>query len=663
MGLWRSTAAAWLLLAALPTADAQPAAQAAPPAAQGIDAAEVRTFPRRFAPTFRGREPMFLESAGAAASRAWRDHALAGPLLHETLTVNNRVTVRTDQPQRLMAWAAGRAGVMVRVSPAAPGFYSVRTSSVAQAILLAEDLAAAPWVMEAYVDLTQPIALRAVPDDPYLPQQWHLINVQSPGVDARVLPVWQAGYSGDGVTIGIMEPGTWQFTHPDLTARFHQEATQPGGSVTPHASSVAGVAAASGGNGIFGCGAAFNAMLSSQRPGSDEETAEALAFRNDLNHIKNNSWGPPDDARIRALPSVVRAALEHAVDTGRDGLGTIFVWASGNGGGSGDRVDYDPYASSRFTIAVNAIGDLDRRAIYCERGSAVLTCAHSNGNVRAIQTTTWNNGWTANFGGTSSSAPLASGVIALMLEANPALTWRDVQHVLVNSARIVDPTDADWSINGAGRDVNYRYGFGAVDASAAVPLAVQWRNVPRELVVDTGLIPVNVELPDNDNAGHDAEVEVTENIRIESFEVVFNVETPFVGDLRIIVTSPAGTPSILTNSRFDQQQNLVNHVFTSVRSWDETSAGTWRVHVSDRRAGNIATWVDYRLVFYGTPACIGDLDHNGVVDLADVMALLASFGTCEGDPAYDPQADLNNSGCIGLADLSRLLEAFGSVCD
>jgi uncharacterized protein YdiU (UPF0061 family) len=58
--------------------------------------------------------------------------------------------------------------------------------------------------------------------------------------------------------------------------------------------------------------------------------------------------------------------------------------------------------------------------------------------------------YTDSFGGTSSAAPLVSGVVALMLEANPDLTWRDVQHVLVNSARRNDPSDADWRQNGSG---------------------------------------------------------------------------------------------------------------------------------------------------------------------------------------------------------------------
>lgn len=642
------------------------AALAGPPAASApVSLQQLNGLARLVAPTYRGPRVFVAEAPGAESSRAWLNLADVDDSAAEVeagYVLNNRVTVQTGDPAALRRWVAERPGLRVRVLPAA-GFYSVRTGSVAKAIEAAEALSRLGWVRAAHVDLTQPVSLRDVPDDPYLQYQWHLINYASPGTDARVLPVWQSGLSGAGVTIGIVELSSWQLDHPDLAAHWNVDASQPGGAVASHTTSVAGVAAAAGGNGIFGSGAAFAAQLATQRVGSDEQTAEALAFRNDLNDIKNNSWGPLDEPRYRALPPVVQAALAEGVANGRGGLGTIFVWAGGNGGGTGDRVDYDPYASSRYTIAVNAIGDQDTRTSYDERGSAVMVCAHSHGNVRWIQTTDWNSGWTNSFGGTSSAAPLASGVIALMLEANPALTWRDVQHVLVNSARKVDPANTEWEVNGAGHDINYYYGFGAVDASAAAPLAQTWRNVPHEVVVDTGAVPVGVVLPDNDQAGFDATVLVGRGIRIEHVELFLNVQTTFIGDLRIVITSPSGTSSVVASQRFDQQDDLINDLFTSVRHWDESSAGTWTVHVSDRRAGTIATWNDFRLVFHGTPLCPGDLDENGLVELSDLMVLLPVYGACEGDAAFVPEADLDNSGCIDLADLSEFLEVFGQACE
>jgi len=57
---------------------------------------------------------------------------------------------------------------------------------------------------------------------------------------------------------------------------------------------------------------------------------------------------------------------------------------------------------------------------------------------------------------------------------------------------------------------------------------------------------------------------------------------------------------------------------------------------------------------------LGDLDGDGDVDLSDLATLLGAYGTCEGDPTYDPDADLDGSGCIDLADLAALLGNYGT---
>ena len=59
------------------------------------------------------------------------------------------------------------------------------------------------------------------------------------------------------------------------------------------------------------------------------------------------------------------------------------------------------------------------------------------------------------------------------------------------------------------------------------------------------------------------------------------------------------------------------------------------------------------------PEVLGDLDDDGDVDLADLAALLAAYGTCVGDPGYNPDADLDGDGCVDLADLAALLSNYG----
>ena len=329
-------------------------------------------------------------------------------------------------------------------------------------------------------------------------------------------------------------------------------------------------------------------------------------------------------------------------------------------------MDYDPFASSRYTIAVSSVGDADMVASYDEPGCAILAVTQSNGNVRSIATTTTVSSWTTSFGGTSAAAPLAAGVVALMLEANPQLTWRDAQHILLETTRINDPNHGDWITNGAGYDVNYYYGFGAIDAGAAVRAAETWLAVPHEIAADSGVIAVDPNeglIPDNDPVGVTQSVVIADDVRIESVELILNVTASFVGDLEIELTAPSGTVSTFAQRRTaDSQQDLENVKFTSLRHWGEEAAGEWSVRIADRYAQDRATWLDYRLVFHGTPPCPGDLSANGAIDAEDIFALLESYGACEQDAAFDPAADLNNSGCVDLADLQRLLASYGSLC-
>jgi subtilisin-like proprotein convertase family protein len=479
--------------------------------------------------------------------------------------------------------------------------------------------------------------------------------------DVNAEAAWNLGYTGAGVVIGIVEDA-WDHEHFDLAPNYCAEATQEGGAITAHATACAGLAGEVAYNNVQGAALAYGAQISGQRYGTDLEIAEALTYRNDLNDIKSNSWGPTDDARIDLMPPVVQSAIEESIATGRGGLGEIFVWAAGNGGAYFDRVEYDPYASSRYTIAVGAIGDQDWRPSYSETGSSLMLVAQSSGNVREIATTGRFDSWTTHFGGTSASSPLVAGLVALMLEANPTLTWRDVQHVLIESARKCDPDDVSWITNGAGYDVSYDYGFGAADAGAAVALTETWVNVSYEVPLETH-VDVNLPIPDDDPNGVTVAVQIADDIQIEAVELIPQVQTPFIGDLEIVLTSPAGTSSLLARQRNDPRDNYVDYVFTSLRHWGETSAGEWTVRIADLAAADTATWVSFQLVIYGRPPCVGDLTADGIVGLNDIIVLLETYGTYEGDADFNPWADFDNSKHISLFDLAFLLSRFGESCE
>lgn len=537
------------------------------------------------------------EAASSPAARLNLDQADPGESAPGPTTgwvLESLVLVETDD-ESLLRGMTREVDEDAAIAPhAVPGFWTVDTATVIGAIDMTLALEPVFGAGRVYLDTERPQPLR-LPNDPRFSNQWHLRNTSKPIADANVEDAWSLGYTGQGVVIGVVDGGV-QLNHEDLAANYNS-AGSLSGTPSSHGTSVAGVAAAVEGNGRGGVGAAYDAQWSQLFYGSSSYTATNLSHRNDINDIKNNSWGPIDDGTIWTISTVERNALIDGALNGRGGLGEIYTWAAGNGG-TFDRVDYDPYASSRYTIAVGAVGDQDERSSFNERGSSMLVVAHSSGNNRGIDTTTL-NGYTTSFGGTSSAAPLGAGVIALMLDANPNLTWRDVQHVLVHSARVCDPGQSNWNLNGAGHDINYNYGFGAIDAGAAVALAETWTNVSPEIVWDSGAIAVNQTIPDNDPNGLEFTVNVPDSFTVEHAELILNVDHNTLGDLFIRLDTAAGTKCALTTPRGDNKNDLNDYVFTSVRGWDEDSAGDWMFKIADEDGGTTGTLIDYRIRIYG----------------------------------------------------------------
>lgn len=92
-----------------------------------------------------------------------------------------------------------------------------------------------------------------------------------------------------------------------------------------------------------------------------------------------------------------------------------------------------------------------------------------------VVTTDWYHRCTIDHTGTSAAAPIASGIIALLLQARPDLTWRDVHHLVVYTSDFTRLTDnRGWRRNAAGLMYNSRFGFGLLDAYALVKTAVNW---------------------------------------------------------------------------------------------------------------------------------------------------------------------------------------------
>lgn len=333
--------------------------------------------------------------------------------------------------------------------------------------------------------------------EPLYHDQWHLQNYFN---GANVERAWEeADVRGAGVTVAIVDDGL-QWTHPDLRTNYDAEHSwdfnhndgdpSPDPRYDAHGTSAAGVCCAAA-NGHCGVGAAPEASLVGLRliagPITDYDESVALSHHGNAGiDIYSCSWGPADDgAALRDAGHLTHLVLERQTvgGAGRQGRGNIYVWAGGNGRYNHDNCNYDGYAASPFTIAVGALDHHNDVAWYSEPGAALAVSAPSSGAYGYGITTTdlvGRSGYaegecTADFGGTSSAAPLVAGTVALMLEANPQLTWLDVQHILARSSQKIKPFDHGWYESGTDNYHHHHdFGWGMLDAARAVALASTW---------------------------------------------------------------------------------------------------------------------------------------------------------------------------------------------
>ncbi|MCL1472887.1 S8 family serine peptidase [Argonema antarcticum] len=412
--------------------------------------------------------------------------------------------------------------------------------------------------------------------------------------------------------------------------------------LNPHGTAVAGVAVASeNASGIVGV--APEAQLAGLRllgnidpfTGTYKSDGQLIANalfnwnRNQGIDIFNNSWAP----RYMRRQPLVLGAMGLGKIIGRGGLGNSYIFAAGNEGMWGGNVNYNSFANSRHAIAVAALDNTGVHAPYSTPGASILVSAplghikpHDGSVGTGVYTTsitTKGYGHTNDFTGTSAAAPLVSGAIALMLEANPNLTSRDVQHILVKTAQPTDVVrDASgkiqagngWTQNQAGYWFNHKYGFGVIDVDKAVEMAASWTPVDTEVKTTNGfewtVQNVNEEIPNGNGLLEASSVYISEDITIEKVEVVLNVEHENWADLRVVLTSPDGTQSVLAQPisgdtiQFQPQEGIFtikNWDFTSVRHWGESSKGEWKLQVFDEKDNQFqGEWNSWKLNIYGT---------------------------------------------------------------
>lgn len=474
--------------------------------------------------------------------------------------------------------------------------------------------------------------------DPMFKNQWFINHGAADGSDMNVQPAWRRGFTGKGVVVTILDDGI-QTNHPDLVLNYDPEAStdindndddpmpQDNGD-NKHGTRCAGEVAAEAFNNVCGVGIAFNASVGGVRmlDGVVNDAVEARALSLNPNHIDiySASWGPEDDGKTVDGPGpLAKKAFINGIKDGRHGKGSIFVWASGNGGRKNDNCNCDGYTNSIFTLSISSATQGGRKPWYLEECSSTLASTYSSGTPShdASITTVDQDArlrkdkiCTSFHTGTSASAPIAAGICALALEANPQLSWRDMQHIVVltsNPKPLLH--ESGWMVNGVGRQYSLKFGYGLMDADAIVELAQDWPGSGKQLICETDTLEPNVAIPANNEvarvsittsacAGTAKEIRFLEHVQCK-VTLKFNPR----GALELVLTSPRGTKSSLllprprdkTNAGFDDWP------FLSVHFWGEPSNGTWMLDVyrsasvpaTGTPMGIIKKW---KLIFYGT---------------------------------------------------------------
>nr|XP_018916303.1 PREDICTED: neuroendocrine convertase 2 [Bemisia tabaci] len=475
------------------------------------------------------------------------------------------------------------------------------------------------------------------PTDPFFHLQWYLKNTGQNGgkvkLDLNVEAAWAQGVTGRNVTTAIMDDGV-DYMHADLKNNYNAKASYDFSSNDPypyprytddwfnsHGTRCAGEVAAARDNGICGVGVAYDSKIAGIRM-LDQPYMTDLIEANSMGHelnlidIYSASWGPTDDGKTVDGPrNATMRAIVKGVNEGRNGLGNIYVWASGDGGEEDD-CNCDGYAASMWTISINSAINDGQNAHYDESCSSTLASTFSNGARdpnTGVATTDLYGKCTTTHSGTSAAAPEAAGVFALALEANPSLTWRDIQHLTVLTSKRNSLFDAKgrfhWTMNGVGLEFNHLFGYGVLDAGAMVALAKQWQTVPARYHCEAGYMKKFQAIPKSGSVILKIHTRVCQGFEnevnyLEHVQAVVTLNSTRRGDVELFLTSPMGTKSMILSRRVnddDKRDGFIKWPFMTTHMWGEYPQGTWQLEVKFNsdvpQNGFIKEWT---LMLHGT---------------------------------------------------------------
>lgn len=322
----------------------------------------------------------------------------------------------------------------------------------------------------------------ACANDSLFSQQWNINGSRSIGYGIGFCETSSLTLGDASIVVAIIDEGVDK-QHPDLqnihSASFHCEAdASPSALIGNHGTKCAGIIGAKPNNGIGVAGIAPNcpimAISSFLQSSADGMRAIAKGFTFAVNNgtsVISNSWTSQYNS------SILNTAILNAIRNGRNGLGCVVVFSAGNENTS---VAYPAnYNDSILVVgAMSPCGErknpssCDGETNWGSNYGTKLDVVAPGVNIPTTTNHTQNNGYVTNFNGTSSAAPHAAAVAALILSINPSLTQKEVCDIIESSAQKIRPdlyTYGNYSsrINGTW---NQEVGYGLLDAAAALEL-------------------------------------------------------------------------------------------------------------------------------------------------------------------------------------------------
>ena len=449
--------------------------------------------------------------------------------------------------------------------------------------------------------------------DPLYGCQNSLNNRDHPGEDINVESAWQFGALGQGVNVVITDTGIDDL-HEDLVGAVDtgRSTTVTGNGLLwspefKHGTYMAGIIAAQH-NAVGVRGVAPNASVSHFRFAqgrysawvSGKQMRLAMTHNYQETAVSSNSWGYDTWAgEFHSMSKPMANGIEQGISQGFYGKGTSYVFSAANHFNS----NLSEIENHRAVITVCGVDETGQAMEpyntirYYGYGSSLWVCAPYD-----TWTTAHNNIYLP-AEGTSVSTAIVSGVVALVRGVNPALTWRDVKVILAGSARQNDASHPQWTTGArqyGSYDKNYHYneyyGFGVVDAGAAVELATTWNNLPAMKTVSAQSDRLYMTAPDPVDGSSPATLSDTLNLDpdvgfVEFVELNIEFDHPSLRDLSAELESPTGTIAMLLepDEIFRGINFNGNHRFGSAKSLGEDPTGTWLdfTHFRRHERGNL----------------------------------------------------------------------------